>query len=312
VSFFSGGRFAQSLTLPHDHSAPAYGGSYLGPDQLVADDADITALAIDNSIRLSDSATLELGNLLTDSISANQNNYDPTGAGNGWHYLQLTVTGSRNITGIDSGFTGLFTQQPCVIAIQLVSGTVTFKDASGSSSVVNRFGLGADLALTGPASVAFIYDVTALRWRLLWLGSPSSSSLPNHTHSSVGDGGSTLDPADVMISAYLVTSGVYDIGAMAGPVDDAPIGAVAVVTATPTGALRALRGMVATQNYQRVAIINESATQVLQINHEATGSAAANRFYCPAGANYALSAYSAVEVIYDGAVNRWRLLGGSA
>jgi hypothetical protein len=78
---------------------------------------------------------------------------------------------------------------------------------------------------------------------------------------------------------------------------------------SPTGATRALNGMVAAGPGHRVTIVNYSTTNILNVNHENVGSAAANRLLCAGAATYALNFTDAVEAWYDSSVSRWRVIG---
>lgn len=82
---------------------------------------------------------LVLNNIITPTISANQNNWGPTGLAT-CNIIVVDLDGaSRTITGFDS--TGFVNGQTFYItAINAGGGTLTFSHASGSSSSGNRIG----------------------------------------------------------------------------------------------------------------------------------------------------------------------------
>lgn len=54
-------------------------------------------------------------------------------------------------------------------------------------------------------------------------------------------------------------------------------------------------------------IINFEGAQTLTLSHESSSSSAANRFYCPNGANYVIPTYGSVQIVYYG--SRWMVVG---
>ena len=92
-------------------------------------------------------------------ITADQNDYDPTGLANA-AVLRLSTDASRNLTGLAGGATGR------VIVIENIgSNALVLKDDSSSSIAANRIALSADLTLRGDQSVILQYDGTSARWR---------------------------------------------------------------------------------------------------------------------------------------------------
>jgi hypothetical protein len=302
MAFFNSGRIATSGERIHDHEDSTTGGANLKPVSVAANEVTIGGV-------------LNFGNAgaqldfdpVTDAIAASQNNYNPN-PGVGWHWCILTVTGAVNITGLDvSGFTDI---SGTVFITILGTGTVTFKNASASSTAANRFSIGADIALGLGNAIAFSYDPLASRWRALGtFTQPGTFTLPDHFHAAAGDGGVNLVPDSIVLSKSLQAEGIFDAGVISAAQNDIAIGQVTVAKWSPTGATRALNGMVPFGSGHRVIVVNYSTTNILNVNHDNAGSGAANRFLCAGSVTYPLNFNDAVECWYDLSVNRWRVLG---
>jgi hypothetical protein len=94
-------------------------------------------------------------------ITANQNDYNPTGAPTA-SVLQLSSDASRNITGLAGGAEGRL-----VSLINIGGQPIVLADESSSSSAANRFTLGASLTVAAKQAALLRYDGTAARWRLI-------------------------------------------------------------------------------------------------------------------------------------------------
>lgn len=94
-------------------------------------------------------------------ITANQNDYNPTGAATA-SVLQLSSDASRTITGLAGGAEGRV-----VSFINIGSQPIVLSDESTSSSAANRFTLGASLTVAVKQAAMLRYDGTAARWRLI-------------------------------------------------------------------------------------------------------------------------------------------------
>lgn len=283
----------------HTHSTDSDGGSSLGdgatpsyPTSAILNTATIQSLVMPQSIARS--SYLQFGPQL-DTVSGNKNNYNPSisGSGNGWIYAILTISGSNNITGLDAAWAN-----PGIIVIMECksTGTATFKDQSASSTAANRMDLnGSDIAVSNNV-IAFIYDYSASRWKLMFYsGFPLTAS------------GSPFSDLDA--SGTWETTAQIDLGSVSAATNDQVIGSVSHVLISPSGATRAFNGMVKVKNKQRVIITNYSTTQTLNINHDNASSTAANRFYNSGNAAYTLQPNDSVEAIYDQNVSRWRTIG---
>src|SRR4051812_10178879 len=94
-------------------------------------------------------------------ITANQNDYNPTGAATA-SVLQLSSDASRNITGLAGGAEGRI-----VSLINIGGQPIVLADESTSSSAADRFTLGASLTVAAKQAALLRYDGTAARWRLI-------------------------------------------------------------------------------------------------------------------------------------------------
>jgi hypothetical protein len=79
-----------------------------------------------------------------------------------------------------------------------------------------------------------------------------------------------------------------------------------ILRLTATGA-QSLNGITGGTEGRRLTILNVDTADTITLTHDAT-STAANRFYCPAGANLAVRRDGGVELVYDGTSSRWRVI----
>lgn len=94
-------------------------------------------------------------------ITANQNDYNPTGLNRNYH-IRLSSDASRDITGIVKGVDGQM-----FILHNVGSFNIVLKDESASSTAANRFALNADVTIAPDQSVSIWYDSTSSRWRVI-------------------------------------------------------------------------------------------------------------------------------------------------
>ncbi len=144
---------------------------------------DITSLA---GIALTQNVALS-GDISPTQITANQNDYNPTGLSTA-SVLRLNTDASRDITGLQGGADGRL-----IVIHNVGSFSIVLKDESGSSTAANRFALFADITLATDQSVVLQYDSTSSRWRAV--------ALPAGTAGAAGDvqtfnaGGTWTKPA---------------------------------------------------------------------------------------------------------------------
>lgn len=110
------------------------------------------------------------GDISPSQITANQNDYNPTGLSTA-SVLRLNTDASRDITGLQGGADGRL-----IVITNVGSFAMVLKDESGSSTAANRFALAADITLATDQSVVLQYDSTSSRWRAV--AAPSASVTP--------------------------------------------------------------------------------------------------------------------------------------
>jgi hypothetical protein len=96
------------------------------------------------------------------TISADQNDWNPTGLSTASVLRTDGGAASRNITGLAGGGDGRI-----VAIVNAGANNIVLKDANASSSASNRFGFGADITLAAKQSALLWYDATDSRWKLL-------------------------------------------------------------------------------------------------------------------------------------------------
>lgn len=102
-------------------------------------------------------------------ITANQNNYNPSGAGSA-DVLRLSSDASREITGLAFGVAG-----KSVLIVNAGSNDLVLANDDAGSSAVNRFAMGSDLTLEANQTALAWYDGTSQRWRVVGGGGGSGS-----------------------------------------------------------------------------------------------------------------------------------------
>lgn len=99
------------------------------------------------------------GDISPSQITANQNDYSPTGLSTA-SVLRLTTDASRNITGLAGGADGRV-----IFMHNVGSFNFVLMDGDTGSSSANRFNLEADITVRPDAVVMLQYDSTSSRWR---------------------------------------------------------------------------------------------------------------------------------------------------
>lgn len=84
-------------------------------------------------------------------------------------------------------------------------------------------------------------------------------------------------------------------------------GRARLTTFNPTATITGLTGG---DDGREIHLFNYSSANSIILAHENVGSAVANRFALPGSANYTLTPYSSVVIVYDGALQRWIVKGG--
>lgn len=110
------------------------------------------------------------GDISPSQITANQNDYSPTGLSTA-STLRLNSDASRDITGLSGGADGRV-----LVLHNVGSFNLVLKDESVSSTAANRFALSADVTIGADQAAVLQYDSTSSRWRCFALPAASSSS----------------------------------------------------------------------------------------------------------------------------------------
>ena len=122
--------------------------------------AALTSLGGVSASAASITGTLELtGDISPTQITANQNDYNPTGLSTAV-VLRLSTDASRNITGIAGGADGRL-----LTLFNIGSFPVVLKTADTGSSAANRFDFDTDVTLQPDQGIVLLYDSTDSRWR---------------------------------------------------------------------------------------------------------------------------------------------------
>ncbi|MCK5563705.1 MAG: hypothetical protein KAJ07_00525 [Planctomycetes bacterium] len=108
------------------------------------------------------SGALQLsGDISPSQITANQDDYNPTGLSTS-STLRLSTDASRDITGLAGGADGRI-----LLIHNIGSNDIVLKDEDASSTAGNRFALNADVTVLADNLVILQYDSTSARWRVV-------------------------------------------------------------------------------------------------------------------------------------------------
>ncbi len=152
-------------------------------------------IAITDLLRVIFSSLALSGDISPAQITANQNDYNPTGLADA-AVLRLSTDASRNITSIAGGADGR------VLLIHNVGAfNIVLKDDDGATGTAgNRFALSTDITLLPDQSALIQYDSTTSRWRMV-AGPPSPGA------AGVGDVVGPGSATDNAIARYDSTTG---------------------------------------------------------------------------------------------------------
>lgn len=101
------------------------------------------------------------GDISPAQITANQNDYAPTGLSTA-SVLRLNTDASRNITGLTGGSDGRV-----ILIHNIGTADIVLTDEDAASTAANRFALAANVTLAGDQSAMIQYDATTSRWRMI-------------------------------------------------------------------------------------------------------------------------------------------------
>lgn len=122
---------------------------------LICDGTNVTAQTTDFPQDVSFS-----GFLTPSQITANQNDYSPSGLSTA-AVLRLDTDAARTLTGLAGGRAGRV-----ITLLYVGSNTVTLAAQSSSSAAANRFAFPADITLSPNTVLELIYDAVSARWRV--------------------------------------------------------------------------------------------------------------------------------------------------
>jgi hypothetical protein len=238
------------------------------------------------------------GDISPAQLTANQNDYNPTGLSTA-AVLRLSTDASRTITGLAGGADGRL-----LLVMNVGAQDLVLADESASSTAANRFALDGDLTLGADTGATLYYDGTSSRWRLLSVGKAVAAGGGAHTHT-----GDALVPESVEITGgpLAYRGDVTPAQLTADQNDYNPTGlADAVVLRLDTNAQRTITGLAGGADGRVLVLVNVGA-QNLILADESASSTAANRFALDA----ALTVWpdTAVHLLYDATVSRWRVTG---
>lgn len=127
------------------------------------------------------------GDISPSQITANQNDYNPTGLSTA-STLRLNTDASRNITGLQGGADGRI-----ILIHNIGSFDIVLVDQSGLSTGLNRFELGgANITLVDNTSIALQYDSTTQRWRPFSYPPSTAAGAPTTVDYLVGTASGSL------------------------------------------------------------------------------------------------------------------------
>lgn len=156
--------------------------------------------------------TLFTGPLTPTSLSADQNDYSPTGL-SGDTVLRLQGTAARSITGIAGGIDGRV-----LIIENIGSYNLTFPTQSGSSAAANQYLFPADIVVIPKGYIVLKYDGNAsvLKWRCiggssrsLLYASASDKFLYSTGANAWAEGSVTSQARGVLASTNITVSGTF-------------------------------------------------------------------------------------------------------
>jgi pectate lyase-like protein len=153
-------------------------------------------------------------------------------------------------------------------------------------------------------------DRTGARVLTAW-SSDTSTNGSNHVLKTEGESpfAYTMGATKLSVAKGAVTGFLNPASIGAGPTQNWNPGAALATSGIiriTTSAAAAIGGMVAGTYGDELTLLNVSANTVT-LNHEDAGSTAANRFFCPTSANFAIRTNGGVRLIYDTG-NRWRVV----
>lgn len=169
--------------------------------------AAVTLSAGTKDVFLTSPAIAQLWGQLTPSqITADQNDYNPTGLANA-NVLRLDADQTRAITGLAGGYDGRIIR---IVNVGAADSTLLLRRQNTGSTAANRFMLARDLMLDTGESVTLQYDGTSSRWRTLTQPTPTGAvarATPRIDTDFLGATGAGTMEAHLPFDVALLSSG---------------------------------------------------------------------------------------------------------
>lgn len=231
------------------------------------------------------------------ALTGTVNDWAPTGLSTATSIIVAT-SGTTTLNGLTGGVEGR--------QIQLCNtGTfdLTLANEAAASAAANRFMLAGAanwiLGLTGNSCAAFVYDGTALRWKMT---SKTGTIMPSLTVAGAVTVGTTLNVTGATTVAQMIQTAFTE--AINGAYNNFAINSTATIVRFTLGANSSITGFSGGVPGRRFTAFNASGG-ILLFTNESGSSSAANRLTLPEAASTTLRIGSSMDFYYDGVTSRW-------
>jgi hypothetical protein len=239
------------------------------------------------------SEDLYLNGVITPTISADQNDWAPTGFADASVILVTASGASRSITGLSGGATGR-----TVFLYNLTPSTnsITLSPASGSSLAANRFSLTVAVVLAPLTGCVLRHNGT--NWNVLCYTRTYSGDL------SEGTGGIGQVAGSSVAFAF---SGVTTPSTFTADVSNHAPGASTNTIRMSGDAEWTVHG-ISSGSSGRWLIIHNVGSFTLRFPDDSSTATAANRFSLRNDEDYYLYPGASMVTVYDSTISRWRII----
>lgn len=229
-------------------------------------------------------------NVVTDTLTGNQNNYNPAGLSTAIQ-LRLTASGAdRTITGLQFfGTMGSPGLSELKITNVGASNNLILSHLSGSSNAANQFSFDTnDVVLTPGQNLTIFYDYTSSKWRAVAI-------------SQDGNFGGKFTTSGVLTPPTITATPVNNYN---------PTGlANAAILRISANLVASITGISGGVDGRRLQLIN-TGTVPISIANQSALSTTANRIFIGTS-NATLVGGAVMTLVYDNTVMQWRVAGGS-